>query len=205
MWDWIIANKQWVFDGFGVAVVIGFLSLLGRIFSANKNSNERASIVNNIGITNTVESLSTSATPVEKAGSAMKTEDQVRRIKDSTRILFVDDDEKFKVVRILRSSGWSNTTLTKDIASLDDPSVAETDIFFIDVQGVGVRLGFKDEGLGLAAALKEKYPQKRVVIYSAEPRGERFHKALRRADGALEKNADPYEFQQLVESFAGIS
>jgi hypothetical protein len=83
--------------------------------------------------------------------------------------------------------------------------VAEADIFFVDIQGVGVRLGFKDEGLGLAGALKDKYPEKKLVIYSAEPRGERFHTAFRKADGALEKNADPYEFQQLVEEFAGIS
>lgn len=82
--------------------------------------------------------------------------------------------------------------------------MADADIFFVDIQGVGLKLGFRDEGLGLALALKEKYPDKKLVIYSAEPRGERFHKALKKADETLEKNADPYQFQQLVENFTGL-
>lgn len=47
--------------------------------------------------------------------------------------------------------------------------------------------------------LKNKYPQKKVVIYSAETKGERFHDALRVADSFLAKDAEPYQFQQLVE------
>ena len=62
-------------------------------------------------------------------------------------------------------------------------------------------MGFHDEGLGLALAIKQKYPKKKVVIYSAETQGDRFHKALREADSFLAKNADPYEFQRLVEEF----
>jgi hypothetical protein len=125
-------------------------------------------------------------------------------IKANTHILFIDDDAKFKVVTILKKSGWINTKNIKDIDNLDNKLIQETDIFFVDIQGVGLSLQFNDEGLGLALALKKKYPTKRVVIYSAETKGDRFHEALRKADSFLPKNAEPYEFQLLVEEYSGL-
>lgn len=129
----------------------------------------------------------------------------VEERKKTCRILFIDDNQ-FKVPEILKKSGWLNAKRVKDVSSLDDQEVTATDIFFVDIQGVGRALKFNDEGLGLALALKTKYPSKAVIIYSAENQGDRFHKALKSADATLSKNADPYEFQQLVEQFCfGVS
>ena len=114
---------------------------------------------------------------------------------------FIDDDMRFKVTKILIRSGWVHTKLIKDCETLDEQDIIKASILFIDVQGVGLAMGFHDEGLGLALAIKQKYPKKKVVIYSAETQGDRFHKALREADSFLAKNADPYEFQRLVEEF----
>ena len=50
---------------------------------------------------------------------------------------------------------------------------------------------------------RQKYPWKKVVVYSAEPTGDRFHDALSQADARLRKNADPYQFQTLVEQLSG--
>lgn len=119
-----------------------------------------------------------------------------------TQILFIDDDTKFKVVSILKTAGWVNTKTVKDISNYDDPVVNSAEIIFVDIQGVGKLLQTRDEGLGLALHLKKKYPDKKVIIYSAETQGDRFHEALRKADGFLPKNAEPYEFQQLVEQFS---
>ena len=105
------------------------------------------------------------------------------------------------MAKILVKSGWVHTKLIKDCETLDDENIREAQILFIDVQGVGVALGFSDEGLGLALAIKKKYPEKKVIIYSAETKGDRFHEALRKADSFLPKNADPYEFQKIVEEF----
>lgn len=118
------------------------------------------------------------------------------------RILFVDDDTAFKVVKILKREGWTHTKIKKDVSSLDDPEVLEADILFIDVQGVGKALQFTDEGLGLVLALKRKYPLKKVVIYSAETTGDRFHTALKSADQTIRKNAEPYEFITLIEELS---
>jgi DNA-binding NarL/FixJ family response regulator len=73
---------------------------------------------------------------------------------------------------------------------------------FIDVQGVGKKLQFKAEGLGLASAVRDTYPRKKIVIYSAETRGERFHDGLRKADDFLAKDSDPYQFQEVTERLA---
>ena len=92
--------------------------------------------------------------------------------------------------------------IVKDISSLTSPELIEADILFVDIHGVGKELSFSDEGLGLAYAIKQKYPKKKVIIYSTESTGERFHRALQKADYSLPKNADPYEFIRLVEEFS---
>ena len=120
------------------------------------------------------------------------------------RILFVDNDPGFnKMVKILIGAGWKNAKLISDIKNTDSNEIKQTDIFFIDIHGVGIKLTPKDEGLGLAALLKQKYPEKKVVIYSADPDGDRSHPALREIDGFLAKSAEPYQFTNLIESFAG--
>lgn len=130
-------------------------------------------------------------------------ERSIDEIKSLCKILFIDD-KKFAVVDILQTAGWKNTKRIKDVKSLDDSEVNEANIIFVDVQGVGRTMKFKDQGLGLTIALKQKYPNKKVIVYSAEDEGkiETFHKALSVADKRLSKNADPYEFQSIVEQFS---
>lgn len=130
-------------------------------------------------------------------------ERSIEEIKNICKILFIDD-KKFPVIDILQNAGWKNTKRIKDIKSLDDQDVIEANIIFVDVQGVGRSLKFRDEGLGLTIALKEKYPNKKVIVYSSEDGGkiETFHKALSIADARISKNADPYEFQSTVEQFS---
>ncbi|ATV43813.1 response regulator [Pectobacterium brasiliense] len=118
-----------------------------------------------------------------------------------TSILFIDD-EKFLVIDILKNSGWEKTTRINDVKALNQKEIIDADIIFVDIQGVGVKLGFRDEGLGLSQAIKEKYPEKKIIIYSAEKNGNRFHAALKVVDDFLEKDADPYRFELIVEKFS---
>lgn len=189
--DWLILNKEWVFSGFGAAAVIG---LLGWVFP--KKTGKGGGDQNNSTTINI--SNPPSSSPAKETEMVKKNLDDY---KNCTKILFIDDDARFKVVKILTNSGWIHTKLIKDCDSLDQADVVNAEILFIDVQGVGVSMGFSDEGLGLALAIKDKYKDKKVVIYSAETEGKRFHEALRKADSFLEKNADPYQFQRLVEEF----
>ena len=104
--------------------------------------------------------------------------------------------------RLLINSGWENTKTLPDIESLESLDVREAAIIFVDISGVGHNLGFSGQGLGLISALKERYPHKKVVVYSAQTRGNRFHQGLSDADARLAKNADPFQFERLVERLA---
>ena len=104
------------------------------------------------------------------------------------------------MVSQLKKSGWINTKSVKDIIDLDDPKVKEADLIFVDINGVGTKL-FKDQGLGLAAALKERYQEKAIILYSSDPEGDRFNKKLKKVDDSLPKNADPYEFISMIEQY----
>jgi len=115
------------------------------------------------------------------------------------RILFIDD-EKFLLVGILKQAGWINTKWIRDVVDLDSNDVKASDIIFIDINGVGTTLYPKDQGLGLAMALKTKYSNKAIVVYSAE--NQRVHKAYSIVDACLPKDADPYEFIELINDFS---
>ena len=185
--DFWKSNYQWIFSGAGAVI-------LGSLFTIFKKP------VLNLFPTSTnrkKETLGLTVLPEEPNDNNF---DELKRL---CNILFVDDDTKFKVVTILKKSGWINAKAVKDLESVDEIIVKEAHILFVDINGVGVEMGFKDEGLGLALALKNKYGKsKKVIIYSAETKGDRFHEALRKADNCLPKNADPYQFQKLVEDYS---
>lgn len=130
-------------------------------------------------------------------------ERSLEEIKRLCRLLFIDD-RTFPVMEILKQAGWSNTQRIKDVESLDQPEIKEANILFVDIQGVGKKLKFQDEGLGLIIALKAKYPNKKIIAYSAEDQGQvqAFHQGINVADSRLSKHAEPYQFQFLVEKFA---
>lgn len=218
MLEWLTANNDWFFSGMGVAILTAVVGFLLR--RANKEKVPHSGIVinNNASVAtgsyqnshagekylNSVEGATAKSPGISsnvQGEEIMKPKRSLESFKNETKILFIDDDARFKVAKILAKSGWVHTKLIKDALTLDDNDVTSAHILFIDVQGVGVEMGFVDEGLGLALAIKEKYPEKKVVIYSAETKGDRFHAALRKADSFLPKNADPYEFQKIVEDF----
>lgn len=122
-------------------------------------------------------------------------------LKQVTKIVFIDDN-KFEVTQILQNAGWINTERVEDVKSLDAAKISEAHIVFVDIRGVGKELKFKDEGLGLIKALRKKYPYKKLVVYSAERTGDRFHKGLSVADERLPKNAEPFQFQTIVDDFS---
>ena len=119
-------------------------------------------------------------------------------LKKKSVILFVDDDRGFKIVGVLKKMGWENTKLVTDISSLEQQQLMTADVVFVDIQGVGRSMQYADEGLGLALAIKRRYPKKKVIIYSAEEKGARFHEALQEADYLLPKTAEPIRFEDAI-------
>jgi len=187
-------NYTWIFSGIGVFVISGIIWTIYFVFKKKTKETETIAPVSPISITNTNTVVSANTTYENK-----NNDESVNKL---TRILFVDDNHKeFKIVSILKKSGWINTKSVEDITALDDPKVQESDIIFVYINGVGTTL-FDAQGLGLASALKKKYPTKKIVLYSAESQGDRFHKALREVDDCLNKDAEPYQFINLIEEYS---
>jgi len=123
---------------------------------------------------------------------------EISMLKQQKRILFIDDDKSFKIVAILKRMGWINTKIVTDLVSLDSPQLQEADVVLVDIQGVGKRMAYHDEGLGLALAIKRRFPSKKLIIYSAQDDGTRFHEALQEADYSLSKTAEPIRFEEVI-------
>lgn len=138
----------------------------------------------------------------EDIPTAMDREAIINNMQSKTRILFIDDDKNFNVVKLLKNSGWKHTKTVTDVKTLETPYVKESDVIFVDINGVGVQLNLPAEGLDLALMLKQKYPEKKVIIYSANKKNDVFHNAWSVCDYKLEKNALPYQFQNLVEEYS---
>ena len=185
-------NIDWIFSGIGVAAIVGLFGWLSHRKSHAPDQMQSTTPI----IVNNSQSVTIHPADSESPGSA---EGSVKlRLKSAISILFIDDDVKFQVVNILKRNGWTNTKIIKDIVSLEQPEVASADIFFVDIQGVGLSLGFRDHGLGLVVALRKKYPTKKIVIYSAE-NANPFHVAFQQANERISKDADPYEFMEAVD------
>lgn len=167
-------------------------------YLSNNNFNNSSNLTNT---TNVPINITNNIAPIEtNQNTYSNTINNDENMKATTKILFIDDHHtEYKIVSILKKAGWTKTKSVKDITDLSSSVVLESDIIFVDINGVGLEL-FEDQGLGLASALKRKYPQKKIVIYSAETTGNRFHQALREVDHCLPKNADAYQFINLIEN-----
>lgn len=122
-------------------------------------------------------------------------------LKSVCQILFIDDDKMPSVIKPLKKSGWRNIKKIGDTANIDAAEIRNANIIFVDILGVGKALQFKNEGIGLAAAIKRHYPQKGVVIYSATPEHKLFDPDLDILDGRLEKYAEPIQFSNMIEKY----
>jgi len=189
-------NYEWIFSGIGVAVV-GWI-----IFAIKKN--KKAETSKSLQSNKNVITINNNGSQSNNNSKQPNQNGQPKR-KEDYRILFIDDNHTdFNMVSILKKAGWPNTKAVKDLTDLDDLKAREASIIFVDINGVGTQM-FEDQGLGLAAALKDRYPEKTIILYSADPTGNRFDKKLKKVDDSLPKNAEPYEFISLIEQYSNIS
>lgn len=147
------------------------------------------SIINNYELTTIPDNTKTSG------------ELTIDRIKSELRVIFVDD-KRFNVVELLKKNGWKQVYYKRDIMDIDAVDVREAHVLFLDINGVGVAMGFHNQGMGLCGALKRKYgDKKRVVLYSGETSGDIFDSDARLADDTLKKDSDLYQFTALMERY----
>lgn len=126
----------------------------------------------------------------------------IEEIKSKIKVLFVDDKE-FPIVDHLKSIGYAGTDYMPDIDDIDDTRVRYAHIIFLDINGVGIKLGFKNQGMGLCGALKDKYgDSKRVILYSGETLGSLFDTDAKKADDTIPKDSDYVQFTSMITDYA---
>lgn len=105
------------------------------------------------------------------------------QLKKNTEIMVIDDDE-FVYLDSLKRSEYC-IEYRPDIQSLKD--VAEYDIILCDIRGVGKFLNSPFEGAYLVKQIKEKYPNKIVISYTANNYDPKFQEYLAFADATIPK------------------
>lgn len=184
--QFIFENKEWIFSGIGVSVIAGVIALI-RKQSGTKEQNQSVSQTVNVNI------------PI---GESLNNDNKQFREKEEISILFIDD-QSFDYVKNLKQAGYVNVKKISVVKRIDSPEICNANIIFVDINGVGESLFPKEQGLGVAKAIKKRFRDKKVYLYSAQ------HHALNSdfnfLDGVLSKNADPYEFINIIDNYRNIS
>ncbi len=187
--EWIIENKEWLFSGLGVVVVGGILKLMLSKKEQTPSQSQSTSVVVNVG-------TQPSDPQVAECKPKEVTKDSTDP-KSKLNVLFIDD-EKFDHVSVLKKAGWINTKRIDDVKRIDCPDVLNADVIFVDINGVGCDLCPQEQGLGVAKQIKKSYPQKYVVIYSAQQ--QTLSSTFKEVDDILTKTAAPIEYITILES-----
>lgn len=159
------------------------------------NGENNATTVNHIG---TLNNYHNAGVKEPMTGEAELTTDD---IKARVRILFVDDKDDFPIITMLKNIGYQVEYLS-DIVDFDANPVKYADIVFLDINGVGVAMKFKNQGMGLCGALRDYYGNaKKLILYSGETEGSIFDKDAKKADATLPKDSDLYQFISYITQY----
>ncbi len=176
-----------------------------KCFSDNENIIQSKGDSNNLnngqisGRENAINVIGNHNTIINPSSETNRT-DTDNDYKSRVQILFIDDQE-VPVIKNLRKAGWLNLKKIGDKLNLDIADIKNANIIFVDINGIGKELGCHNEGVGYAAQIKRKYPNKGIVIYSATD----IHKIdedLYTLDGWIPKGAGTIRFSNKIEELS---
>lgn len=121
-------------------------------------------------------------------------ETNLSTLKRNTDILVIDDDD-FTYLDALEHNEFRMTHRT-DIQSLTD--VAGYDMILCDIRGVGKYFQSGYEGAYLVKQLKEKYPNKIIIAYTAESYNPKYEDYLKYADAIVQKGTTLEDWDALL-------
>jgi len=117
-------------------------------------------------------------------------------LKDKTRILFIDDRET-DLVSALQKEGWRVKYLD-DLDSYNNTDLVDSQIICSDIKDVGIKLNVQGEGLGLVKAIKAKFPEKKIILYSSISSHDIFDNAIDLVDKKLFKDGQVHPFDAAI-------
>lgn len=173
-----------------LSIIGGVITLIGVVIAVVKWLRRNGDYKKESTTGKREEAPSTQSTIENKAPSTGKGVD--------SSILFIDDKE-FPIVSAIKGSGYAACKQIKDIKDINSPPVINADVIFVDINGVGRSLSLPSEGLDVASAIKSRFPQKKVIIYSSQPAHNITHPAIKSVDAILRKDAEFIEFLSLLE------
>lgn len=124
----------------------------------------------------------------------------VGQLKNVTKVLIIDDEEPKELRDHLKKEGWKNSYLN-DLDALANKKLEDSQIICIDIMGVGKKLQVKD-GMSLVIHIKEKYPEKKIILYSSVSKQDIFSDALDYVDKRLRKESSLVPFSIAIEEMA---
>lgn len=190
---------------FFIAIVIPvYISMIKKKQGKNRikgNANTQVSGENNSTSVTHIETLNNYVSQNPNDAELEKKELSSEEIKARIKILFVDDKDDYSIISMLRNNGYQ-VDYMDDIVDFDAKSVKYADIIFLDINGVGVAMKFKNQGMGLCGALRDYYgTTKRLILYSGETEGSIFDKDAKKADATLPKDSDLYQFISYITQY----
>ena len=129
-------------------------------------------------------------------GESIMNDKSLSQLKKATEILIVDDDA-FTYLDALKKHEY-NIEYKSDLESLKD--VEAYDIILCDIRGVGKFLQSDYEGAYLAKQIKEKYPNKIVISYTANDYDPKFQEYLNYSDSIIAKGTSLEDWSALLDA-----
>lgn len=183
-----------------VIVIPVYINVTKKKQGRNKVEGNRNTQVTGENNTTNVTNINTQnnySTPV----AGVKKEPTADDVKARIKILFVDDKNDFPIIGMLRNNGYQVEYLD-DIVDFEAKQVKYADIIFLDINGVGVAMKFKNQGMGLCGALRDYFgTTKKLILYSGETEGSIFDKDAKKADATLPKDSDLYQFTSYITQY----
>lgn len=110
--------------------------------------------------------------------------------------VLVIDDQEFSPADFLINNNF-RITCRKDVDNVKD--VSEYPIILCDIKGVGKKLNSSYEGAFLIKEIKNSYPSKRVIAYTASQYDPTYNQFLEFADATVNKGLDLEDWLTLLD------
>lgn len=143
MINWIVENKEWVFSGIGVVIVVSLLGILKKFSTKFLKKGRR------------YESISDAASL------------PLKEVKKRVKIVVIDDEEESFPWKLLQESEynieWWPNVGHQELEQLEN---REFDIIILDIQGIADEQLSPNDGLGILEHLKKVNPNQIVIAFS---------------------------------------
>ena len=120
--------------------------------------------------------------------------------REKIKVCFIDD--KGFDVELFRQTGYINSDYKLDFKNIND--VQAYDLIACDIDGIGVKLDSRRQGLAVAETIIASFPEKIVLIYSSNnpfDYAEDYHSV---GDGYFNKNVSINEVAKLFDNYTAV-